>query len=71
MYRVRADSQNFLRKFLISCVTLCLKILRLKWLKVVFEPDIKKGDVNYLINYTIPIFYEELLCKSTLKLRKY
>ncbi len=36
------NSQNFLSKFLIFFVTLGLKILRLKWLKVVFEADINK-----------------------------
>jgi len=29
-----------------------------------------KGDVTYCINHKVPIFYEELLCKSTLKLQK-
>jgi len=29
-----------------------------------------KGDVNYCINNKVPIFYEQLLHKSTLKLRK-
>ncbi len=37
------DSQNFLRKFLIFFVTLGLKILRLFWLKFLFEADIIKG----------------------------
>ncbi len=41
--RQGGDSQNFLRKFLIFFLTLGLKILRLKWLKVVFEADIIKG----------------------------
>jgi hypothetical protein len=41
------DSQNFLRKFVRFFVTLGLKILkllRLFWLKVIFEEDIIKGQ---------------------------
>jgi len=47
------NSQNFLRKFLIFFVTLGLKILRLYWVKVVFEADMKKVYVSYCknINY--------------------
>ena len=41
------DSQNFLHKFVRCFVTLGIKILRLFRLKVLFEADIKKGDVNY------------------------
>ncbi len=37
------DSQNVLRKFVRSFVTLGLKILRLSKLKVLFEADIIKG----------------------------
>jgi len=37
------DSQNFLCKFVRFFVTLGLKILRLFWLKVIFEADINKS----------------------------
>jgi hypothetical protein len=37
------DSQNFLRKFVRFFVTLGHEILRLFWLKALFEVDIIKG----------------------------
>jgi len=61
------NSQNYLGVFVRFFVTPGLKILRLKWLKVVFDADIIKGDINYCKNYKVPIFYEHLLGKSTLK----
>ncbi len=37
------DSQNFLGKFVRFFVTLSLKILKLFWLKLLFEANVIKG----------------------------
>ncbi len=66
------NSQNFLHKLLIFVVTLGLKILiiDITMTKSSFKADIIKGDVNYCINHKTLIFFEKLLSKSTLKLKK-
>ena len=50
------NSQNFIGKFVRFLVSLGFKILRLFRLKVLFEVDTIKGDVNYCIDHYVPIF---------------
>jgi hypothetical protein len=69
MYRVEIH-KTFLCKFIRFFVFLGLKILRLFRLKVLFETDFLKGDVNNGINHKVPFFYFQLLNKSALNLQK-